>query len=158
MKVLIVYESVHHGNTEKIANAIAETLNAVTAKTKDINLNMLRDYDLIGFGSGIFYGKMHKNILDLVDKLHELPNKKAFVFSTSGMGRLNYNNTVKEKLEAEGFNVAGSFSCRGFDTFGPFKLVGGIAKGRPNDKDIKKAKDFAGNLMKGINNYEGVNK
>jgi flavodoxin len=148
LKTLIIYESVHHGNTEKIAKAMAEILKANMVKAKDVSSNMLKDYDLIGFGSGIFYGEMHKNILNLVDKLNEFQDKKAFVFSTSGMGRLNYNNTVKEKLKEKGFNVVGSFSCRGFDTFGPFKLVGGIAKGRPNDKDIKKAKDFAGNLMK----------
>lgn len=148
MKTLIIYESVHHGNTEKIAKAMAEILKAHMVKAKDLNSNSLRDYDLIGFGSGIFYGKMHKNILDLVDKLPEFPDKKVFVFSTSGMGKLNYNNTVKEKLKEKGFNVAGSFSCRGFDTFGPFKLVGGIAKGRPNNKDERKAKDFAGNLIK----------
>lgn len=38
--------------------------------------------------------------------------------------------------------VLGEFSCRGYDTFGPFKLVGGIAKGRPNARDLEKARKF----------------
>lgn len=31
----------------------------------------------------------------------------------------------------KGCPVLGEFSCKGYDTFGPFKLVGGIAKGAP---------------------------
>ena len=38
--------------------------------------------------------------------------------------------------------IAGKFSCKGYDTFGPFKLVGGIAKGHPNDKDLADAVTF----------------
>jgi flavodoxin len=36
----------------------------------------------------------------------------------------------------------GRFSCKGYDTFGPFKLVGGLAKGHPDDKDLKDAVSF----------------
>ena len=39
--------------------------------------------------------------------------------------------------------VAGEFGCRGFDTFGPFGKIGGIAKGRPNEKDLERARAFA---------------
>ena len=38
--------------------------------------------------------------------------------------------------------VLGEFSCRGYDTFGPFKLVGGIAKGHPNARDLERARKF----------------
>ena len=40
----------------------------------------------------------------------------------------------------------GSYGCPGFDTFGPFKLIGGIAKGRPNNEDIEEAVNFFHNL------------
>ena len=146
MKNLIVYESIHHGNTEKIGKAMAEYLNADLIKTNDINVNTLKDYDLIGFGSGIYNGKLHKNVLDLIEKSPTLSNKKAFVFSTSGQGKAKYNNTIEQKLKEKGFEVVGSFACKGYDTFGPFKLIGGIAKGRPNENDIKKAKEFAEKL------------
>lgn len=36
----------------------------------------------------------------------------------------------------------GTFTCRGFDTFGPFRLIGGIAKGHPNEKELEKARAF----------------
>lgn len=150
MKTLIIYESIHHGNTRKIASAMAEDLNAKIIKASDINIGSLNEYDLIGFGSGIYYGRMHKNILKLIESLPTSQNKKVFVFSTSGQGKYQYNNYIKEKLEQKGSQVVGSFACKGYDTFGPFKLIGGIAKGRPNAEDIQNAKGFAEKILKNI--------
>ena len=61
MKVAIVYASVHHKNTEKLVKAIAEKYPEIELidATKTI-LKDLASYDLIGFASGIFYGKLHK--------------------------------------------------------------------------------------------------
>ena len=42
--------------------------------------------------------------------------------------------------------VIGKFGCKGYDTFGPFKLVGGIAKGHPDEEDIKNAVEFVKGL------------
>ena len=39
-------------------------------------------------------------------------------------------------------NLVGRFSCKGFDTFGPFKLIGGVAKGHPDDRDLAAAVEF----------------
>lgn len=147
MKVLLIYSSIHHGNTEKIVRAMGESINADIIETRNLKINTLNEYDLIGFGSGIYYGKLHKNILELIDKLPTLSNKKVFVFSTSGQGKVKYNDFVEQKLKEKGFNAVGSFACKGYDTFGPFKLIGGIAKGRPNDKDFQNAKDFAKKLI-----------
>ena len=38
--------------------------------------------------------------------------------------------------------MLGEFGCKGYDTFGPFKLVGGIAKGHPNARDLERARKF----------------
>lgn len=148
MKTLIIYESVHHGNTEKIAKAMAKPLNADMTRVEDINVNSLNNYDLIGFGSGIYYGKLHENMQKMIDGLSSLPEKKAFVFSTSGMGNKSYNNDIIHRLKEKRLNVVGSFASKGYDTFGPFKLVGGIAKGRPDNNDLQKAKAFAEELIK----------
>jgi len=43
----------------------------------------------------------------------------------------------------------GEFNCLGWDNVGPLKFIGGINKGRPNENDIKKAKEFA-KMMKGL--------
>ena len=53
MKTLIICESVHHGNTKKIADAMAAVLNAEIKKPAEIDVGKLGEYDLIGFGSGI---------------------------------------------------------------------------------------------------------
>ena len=82
-KTLLVLASYHHNNTEKIANVIAEVLDAQIKKPQQINPQHLQEYSLIGFGSGIYGENFHQDLLDLVDKLPQVNNKKAFIFSTS---------------------------------------------------------------------------
>ena len=78
MKTAIIYVSVHHGNTEKVAATIAKALDADLKKTDQTDPNALSDYDLVGFGSGIFYGKHHKSLLELADKLPSTNKKRSF--------------------------------------------------------------------------------
>jgi flavodoxin len=63
---------------------------------------------------------------------------------------LDYNKPVRKQLESRGFEVIGSFSCRGFDTVGPFGFIGGINRGRPNDHDLDRAAAFAARLRKRV--------
>ena len=150
MKTLIIYISVHHGNTEKVANIMANTLDAGLLQVKQVDTSILEQYDLIGFGSGIFFGKYHQNLLDFVDKLPLIQNKKAFIFSTSGLRKIrfihNFDKPLKEKLQRKGFDIIGEFSCRGYDTSPAAMIVGGINKSRPDAKDLKQAEDFAKSL------------
>ncbi len=150
MKTLIIYQSVHHGNTEKVTKVIAETLNGQMLKPEAVELDKLKDYDLIGFGSGIFPGKFkfHKSVIELVDSLPQQLGKKAFIYSTSGQGNVSYNNPMKSKLKEKGFEIIGEFASKGFNTAGPLKLIGGIAKDRPNSDDLQEAKSFAHELIK----------
>lgn len=154
MNSLIIYKSTEHKNTEKIALGINGILKGKLVKAEEVNTDQFNMYHLIGFGSGIFYGKFHKSILNLVEHFEKVENKKAFVFSTSGQGKENYNDSLKSILESKGFDVIGSFACKGFDTFGPFKIFGGIAKGRPNENDMKAAENFAAELLKKIHNIK----
>ena len=41
----------------------------------------------------------------------------------------------------------GLFLDEGFDSFGPFKLVGGIQKGHPTDAEIKSAVEFYNSIV-----------
>lgn len=149
MKTLIIYMSIHHGNTEKIGKAMADVFKAKLVKPQDVDINTIAEYDLIGFGSGIYWQKHHKSLLNFVGNLPNLKNKKAFVFSTRGIGPVwIYHRPIKKKLSEKGVDIIGEFSCRGFDTVGPFRLVGGINKGRPNEKDLENAKNFAKGLLK----------
>jgi flavodoxin len=151
MNNLIILVSYHHKNTEKVAQAIAGVLGAEIKTIEQTDVNGLANYDLIGFGSGVYFGKLDKNLLALADKLPQVNDKKAFIFSTSGRAGKSaegFHKEFREKIITKGYTVVGEFSCPGFDTYGVLKIAGGIKKGRPNEDDLKQAKEFAQSLQK----------
>jgi len=148
MKCLIICKSEHNYNTLKVANAMAEVLEAQVKKPIEVELNVCEEYDLIGFGSGIYHSKHHDSLFRLIQQCTaSKKGGKVFIFSTSGMKEkehLNdYNKPLEEMLTKNGFDIIGTFSCRGYDNWGPFRLVGGINKGRPDNQDIGEAEEFA---------------
>ena len=148
MKTLIVYTSVHHQNTENVAKVMAEALEADLISVANAKPEMPANYDLVGFGSGIYFGKHHKTLLKFVEMLPPVTQKQAFLFSTCGDGKINHHAALKEKLVNKGFAVVDEFCCRGWDTVGPLKLFGGINKGRPDENDRAAARAFARGLKK----------
>ena len=147
-RCLMVYDSYHHGNTKKIAAAMAEASGAELCSVDDLDGKKLQDYELIGFGAGIAYGKHYDKLLKAAGTL-DLRGRTVFVFSTSGSGKSESNNaTLIELLKKSGADIAGSFACKGFDTAGPFKLIGGIAKGHPDAADLEAARKFALEMLK----------
>ena len=153
MNCLIIYKSIHHGNTKQVAEAIAEELSAESISVDDLNPATLEQYDVIGLGSGIYMGKHHRSLLSFVGTTEELHGKRVFIFYTSGFGKFPsrppFETSLRNALEAAGASVIGVFACRGFETWGPFRLAGGINKGHPTDEDLAKAREFAGSLPLG---------
>ena len=147
MKVIIVFTSIAYGNTEKVARAMSQAEGTDLAKTAETTPDVLSKYDVVGFGSGIYNGKHHQDIFDLVGRMPESSGKRAFVFSTSGYGTTKLNKKLVEALEKKGLRVIGDFACKGFDTAGINRLYGGAAKGRPNGADLEAARTFAKNLI-----------
>ncbi len=151
MKTLIIYNSFHHQNTEKIARAIAEVLKADLVKPEAVKIEELENYDLIGFGSGVYLGKPHRCLLQLIEKLPPQNKKKAFLFFTSGLFPIKFINDFQtpllRALENKGFAVISGFNCRGWDTYGLMHYIGGINRQNPNEKDLQKARDFAQKLL-----------
>jgi len=156
MKSLLVMFSYHHNNTEKIAKILAKVLDAQIKTPQQIIPEDLQEYSLIGFGSGIYDQKHHKNLLDLVDELTQVTNRKAFIFSTSGVTRKfamdraidDPHLILREKLESKGYVIVDEYNCAGHNTNSFLKLFGGLNKGRPNIEDLKYAEEFAQNLQK----------
>jgi flavodoxin len=138
--------SYHHNNTEKIANVLAKVLDAQIKTPQQINPEELHEYNLIGFGSGIYGGKHHKLLLDLADNLPQVTNTKAFIFSTSATITAKDHLKLREKLQSKGYIIVDEFSCKGFNTNSFMKYFRGMNKGRPNDEDLKHAEIFAQNL------------
>ena len=150
MESLLVLYSYHHNNTQKIANVFTQVLKAQIKTPKQINLQELQNYDLLGFGSGIYGAKHHKSLLNLADKLPQATNKKAFIFSTSALtGKdkiADDHSLLKEKLQSKGYIIIDEFQCKGFNTNSFLKFFGGMNKGRPNTEDLKNAEEFVLNL------------
>jgi len=142
MRTLVIYSSYHHGNTKKVADVIAKVLGGELAKPDEVDVSSLSKYDLICFGSGIYFGKHDKTLFELVEKMPPL-KKNVFIFSTRGSFILpSGHQALRRSLREKGFHIVGEFSCRGFDTNGLLKLFGGISRGRPNENDLKEAEDF----------------
>jgi flavodoxin len=153
MKSLLVLFSYHHKNTEKIANVFAKVLDAQIKTPKQINPEALQEYGLVGFGSGIYDGKNHKVLLNLADKLPQVSNRNAFIFSTSGVTKNRQPEMhlpLREKLESKGYMIIDEFNCKGFNTNSFIKWFGGMNKGRPNAEDLKNAEEFAQNLKQNL--------
>jgi len=148
MDNLIIYTSPHHGNTEKIAQAMARVLDAELRFPHEIASDELGDYGLLGLGSGIYFWKHHHTLLTLADRLYASNEQSAFIFSTRGSFPMWVGHrALKQRLRERGFDIRGEFSCKGYDTYGLLKLVGGINKGRPNQEDLKDAQRFAEGLL-----------
>ncbi|MEV6669778.1 flavodoxin family protein [Streptomyces sp. NPDC051162] len=149
MKATIVCTSVSHGNTKRVADVMGQALEAPVVGPDQVDKAELSTYDLVGFGSGIFLGSFHPQLREFVQSLPEERRGKAFVFATSGLPEARFqrfSRPLVRLLEQKGFEVVGTFSCRAFDTYLPFKLVGGIKKGRPNATDLESAHMFAEGL------------
>lgn len=158
VKALIIVFSYHHKNTEKIVQSFAKVLDAPIKTPQQVDPAELQNYNLIGFGSGIYGARHHASLLSLADTLPPGNGKKVFIFSTFGAPASLYqekelkeliakNHTMlRDKLQSKGYTVIDEFACPGHNTNSFLKLFGGLNKGRPNAQDLKQAEDFAQNL------------
>lgn len=141
MNTAIIYYSRHHGNTKKLLDAIAEDhdvtlIDVTTDPTVDWSA-----YDRIGFASGIYYSKFHKTLLKFAAE--SLPEgMPVFFLFTYGAEKAGYTNAIREAVGKRRARILGEYGCFGFNTFGPFKLIGGIAKGHPNHEELTGAVRF----------------
>jgi len=150
-KNLLVLFSYHHNNTEKVAKVFAKVLDAQIKTPEQIDPEDVKQYELVGFGSGIDSGKHYKVLLDFVDKLPHIEDRNAFIFSTAALTgekkRAKDHLALREKLESKGYRIVDEFQCKGFNTNSFIKFFGGMNRGRPNAKDLEDAEEFVKNLQ-----------
>ena len=149
MKTMIVCVSVSNGNTSLVAQRLAKVLGAEVVEPEDVDLDELASCDLVGFGSGIYIMNTHSRLRDLIEALPRSEGQRAFVFATSGSPRLpfwDFLGPTVRAVEAKGLEVVDTFSCIGLDTVGPLRLIGGVNKGRPNERDLAAAERFGRSL------------
>ena len=105
----------------------------------------------------IYESTHHENTKKLVDALAKKHNMETVSIESAesvdlsgydiiglaaGIAFGGYVKSITKTLESNGAKVMGSYGCRGYDTYGPFKLVGGIAKGHPTEEEIDDAVAF----------------
>ncbi|HHW00998.1 MAG TPA: flavodoxin [Clostridiaceae bacterium] len=152
MKSLIIYCSVYRKNTEKIARLFAEKCGCELTNIKNFDKAGVNDYDLIGFGSGVYRENLSPELFRLVENL-DLKDKNVFVFSTSGVGMKFYNNKLIRLLESKGAIIKGSFACKGsfdaseFTNKKIFNIFGKLSQGHPNSKDFENAERFIKSIL-----------
>ena len=147
MKTAILYYSKHHGNTLKLVEAIKAADDSVTlidvTKSESPDLS---EFDLIGIASGIYAANFSAEIRSFTEE-HLPKGKKVFFLFTSSLNKPSFTNSIRKIADAKMANVVGQYGCTGYDTFGPFKLVGGVAKGHPDAAEIAGAVSFYQDLL-----------
>jgi len=152
----IVCTSVHHGNTRRVAEAMASALGAVVLEARPDAVEVAGTIPLLGLGSGVFFGSHHERLVSFAQSLPSNGSGRAFLFSTCGSGYLvprlfgrDYHRKLRRILESKGYRIVGEFSCKGYDTYGPLERLGGISKGHPSHADLERARRFALGLVAG---------
>ncbi|WP_245554297.1 flavodoxin domain-containing protein [Nocardia takedensis] len=149
VKAVIVCVSEAHGNTRKVAEVVAEVVGAQVVDPDQVGAADLAAFDLVGFASGIRWLAFHPRLRRFVAGLPAGASRKAFVVATGGLPEppfRRYLGGFEKTLAAKGFDVLGTYSCRGLDTYSPFGLFGGLNNGHPDAADLAAARSFAEQL------------
>ena len=108
MNSLIILFSYHHKNTEKIAQVIAKVIGAEIKTPEQTDPNTLANYDLVGFGSGVYFGKLGKALLELADKIPKPQARKRSFSPQAAEQEKQQPNSIshsKRNLKLKGFRL-----------------------------------------------------
>lgn len=135
MKIEVRYFT-RSGNTKKLADAIAAE---VGAKSLSVSEPLAEDVDILFLGSSVYAAGVDQEVKDFIANI-DVKVGKVVNFSTAALVKSTYKQ-VKKLLDAKGIALATEeFYCKG--SFGPMHI------GRPNEEDLKEAKEFARNITK----------
>ncbi len=145
MKIMIIYYS-QTGNTQKIARQIRDGMREagqdVTLKfLKNVDYGELADYDMIGFGSPVWY-EMPPNFRRFVEEMPNLEGKLAFSFITHGTMPDLYFPLAIPRLMRKGLRVVDWKNWYGNCAIQIFPEPYYTA-GHPDAIDCKEAKEWA---------------
>nr|WP_316615435.1 flavodoxin family protein [uncultured Ruminococcus sp.] len=135
MKVAVRYYT-KTGNTEKLANAVAE---AVGVKALPISEPITEPVDVLFLGNSYYAFSIDPEVKRYIRSLDSDKVKRIVNFGSAAM----LNSTWK-KVKAEADQAGIRMDDREFHCKGEFK---GLHKGRPNESDLKKAAAFARKII-----------
>jgi len=148
-KAAIIYASTHHGSTRKLVEAIADKYEVVQIDATNCQQADLSGYDLIGFASGIDFGRFYDYVEQFLKK--NLPeNKRIFFLYTCAKVSNRFTDSIKAAATQKGAVVLGEYGCKGFNTYGPWKVIGGMNKGHPSADETSKAVHFYESLIESL--------
>ena len=146
-KTVIIYASTHHGNTRKLIEAISEKYQIDIIDAIEQKFANLSEYDLIGFASGIDFGKFYDAVEQfLKDNLPE--NKAVFFMYTCARDDKDFTYTMRTEALKRNAILMGKYGCRGYNTYGAWKVIGGMNKHHPTKKELDGAVQFYELLIK----------
>ena len=140
-KTVIVYASTHHGNTYKLAKAISDQYEIEMIDAMKQSIVNLQEYEVIGFASGIDFGKFYESI-EKFAKVNLPVKKQVFFLYTCAMDRKGFTDSMKEIALEKEATILGEYGCKGYNTYGPWKVIGGMNKNHPTEAEVKSAVEF----------------
>lgn len=149
LNTLIIYFS-QIGGTEKMAksiqNGILESGNECELiKIKEVNIENLKNFDLIGIGCPTFYYREPANVRVFIQKMDETNDKHCFIFCTHGSHKGNTFYYMKEELNNKGYVVIGSFDSYSESSLQFYPKIMHTA-GHPDEIELVEAKEFGQNI------------
>lgn len=155
---LILYYSLTN-TTARIAQSIAEGLIKAGYQTELCNIKDepcpdLDKYDLIGFGTPVYYYNMPIIVLDFIHNLPDLSKKRCFAFLLKGSYAWNAGDYLKRSLMKHGVQIKGWFYCFGPGYFLPYNKLGYLASyNHPTEDEFNRAQQFG--LEMGLDTVQG---
>ena len=148
IRSLIVYGSRHHGNTERMVRYLAGRLKIELVNAEAGEIADFAAYDLIGFASGMDFGKFYPSVTNLAGQLPV--GKDIYALYTCARDHENYGLEIKEIARQQGCRWLGKYGCKGWNTYGPWNLIGGINKNHPSKEKLISAEQFYLQLLEQV--------
>ncbi len=145
MNAVIVYGSHHHGNTEKLVRHLAARYPITLVDAEQMQEAELSQYDLVGFASGVDFGKFYPAVTELARFLR--PGQKLFALYTCARDNKSYGEEIRQIAGVMDCTFLGKFGCKGYNTYGPWKLIGGMNKNRPSQEELAQAETFFAGIL-----------
>lgn len=144
MNIKVVYHS-KTGNTKRVAEAIAEALEATAIPVAEAESLLTEKIDLLFIGDGMYFGGIAKETKDFIKKLDASKIGCSAAFSTSG-GSWPFGPTgITARLEEQGVSThSETFRCHG-------AAFGAVFPSHPDDEDLKNAREFAERTIASVN-------
>jgi flavodoxin/NAD-dependent dihydropyrimidine dehydrogenase PreA subunit len=155
-KGLIVYSS-QNGSTHKVAERIRDGLveggsSVELYKIGQSDSIQIEDYSFIGVGSPTYMFRPSYAVLDFLDRIGNLKNKKVFTFTTYGSELGDGAFWLRCRLRKMNAVIIDQLSCTGKHLFPGYTSRGfWFSPNRPTDRELEAAKEFGRKIASSLN-------